>query len=321
MLTLPMSETPAGAPPRGGRRRLALAAAVLVTVATGGGVYVTWRMDRAARAQLQEVDRMLEPQRRAHRAEKDAEMKGELSPLGRVDYIHLPLGEVLVGRPALPLPAGAGPAAGEVRLVTGGGKITLRASPAVPVGGAPKEQAELQNGDVVAVGRVRLFATGMPADPSVAVYDLEAPARRAYRGLRYYPDDSRYTAVGQLERYGEPRKVQVEASRGGPQQMGAVGVIRFEIDGAPCELEAYSSGPGMLFLIFKDETNGKPGGSYGAGRFLYARTGPGDKVLLDFNQAWSPLCAYSHYYHCPLPPRRNWLKVAITAGERTYDAH
>jgi uncharacterized protein (DUF1684 family) len=315
-----MSETPASAPPR--NRRLVLPAAALAAVLVAGGGYALWRVDRRAKTQLGEVDRMLGPQRTAWRAEKDGEMKGELSPLGRVDYIHLPLGEALVGGPALPLPAGAFDSSkAAVRLITGGGKVALQASPAVPVGGTPKEQADLQAGDVVALGRARLLVTGLPADPSVAVYDLEAPAKRAYRGLRYYPDDSRYTTVGQLERYGEPRKVQVEASRGGPQQMNALGVVRFELGDAACELEAYGSGPGMLFLIFKDETNGKPGGSYGAGRFLYARIAPGEKVLLDFNQAWNPLCAYSAYFHCPLPPRRNWLKLPVPAGERAYGEH
>jgi uncharacterized protein (DUF1684 family) len=44
-------------------------------------------------------------------------------------------------------------------------------------------------------------------------------------------------------------------------------------------------------------------------------------VLLDFNRAWNPLCAYSHYFHCPLPPRSNWLPVALPVGEQTYAAH
>jgi uncharacterized protein (DUF1684 family) len=105
--------------------------------------------------------------------------------------------------------------------------------------------------------------------------------------------------------------------------MQALGMLRFTLAGTACSLEAYSEAPGtdQLFLIFKDGTSGQPGGSYGAGRFLHARVAADGQVLLDFNQAWNPLCAYSHYFHCPLPPRANWLPVKIPVGERTYADH
>ena len=59
-------------------------------------------------------------------------------------------------------------------------------------------------------------------------------------------------------------------------------------------------------------------GSYGAGRFLSTPILPNDQVILDFNQAWNPLCAYSKFFHCPMPPKQNHLDIAIPAGERAY---
>lgn len=285
-------------------------------------MYVSWRLEAMGQDQLHEIDRLLAPQRAAWRRYKDEEMRGELSPLGRVDYVHLPPGEVVVGAPGgVPLPQGPLPDGQQVRLVRSAGQLLLHATPPVPVGGTPREQAELKNDDVIAIGRARLLVGGLPQQPAVAVYDLEAPARRAYQGLRYYGDDSRYAVLGKLERHPQPRMVTVEASRGGPQQLQAVGVVHFNIGAVRCALEAYAHGPGTLFLLFKDLTNGRPGGTYAGGRFLYGRLTPEGSVLLDFNQAWNPLCAYSKYFHCPMPPRRNWLRVAIPVGEQDYGAH
>jgi uncharacterized protein (DUF1684 family) len=68
-----------------------------------------------------------------------------------------------------------------------------------------------------------------------------------------------------------------------------------------------------LFIIFRDETSGKS--TYGAGRFLYADAPVNGKVILDFNRAYNPPCAFTAYATCPLPPRQNRLQVSVEAGE------
>ncbi|HZJ44338.1 MAG TPA: DUF1684 domain-containing protein [Pyrinomonadaceae bacterium] len=68
-----------------------------------------------------------------------------------------------------------------------------------------------------------------------------------------------------------------------------------------------------LFILFRDRTVGKS--TYGAGRFLYAEMPKDGKVVLDFNRAENPPCAFTPYATCPLPPRQNRLPIAITAGE------
>ncbi len=272
--------------------------------------------------------------RQQFRAEQDGRMRGELSPLARVDYVHLPEGEHRVGSgdgATVRLDPEASTGAGEVRLrVDADGtarRLAVQARPAVARNGVPVTTAVLASGDVLALGRLRLLVTGLPEDPAVALYDPAAPAQKSYRGLLYFPDDERFVARGRLERYPTPRSVRLDASRGEPRPLLALGTLHFTLGGTAASLEAYSdspasgTAPAQLFLIFKDQTNGQPDGSYGAGRFLTPRLLAGDEVVLDFNQAWNPLCAYSHYFHCPLPPRRNWLPLAIPAGERAYPAH
>ena len=285
-----------------------------------------------------EPEQELPRQRQQFRAEQDSRMRGELSPLSRVDYVHLPPGEHTVGSGSaatVKLDAAASGGLGEsaeLKLrVDGQGQGPLRqlwlhAAPPVLRNRTAVAESRLQSGDVLTVGRLRLLITGLPEDPAVAIYDPAAKARIDYTGLHYFPDDERFVVRGRLERYAEPRAVRLEASRGEPRPLQALGTLRFTLAGQAASMEAYSESPAAaapvhLFLIFKDRTNGEPDGSYGAGRFLNAVVGPQDEVLLDFNQAWNPLCAYSQYFHCPLPPRSNWLPLAIPAGERNYGSH
>ena len=76
-------------------------------------------------------------------------------------------------------------------------------------------------------------------------------------------------------------------------------------------------GDGGLFLVFADRTNGH--GSYGAGRFLdAAKPDAKGRVVLDFNRAYNPPCAFTPFATCPLPPAQNRLDLAIDAGEKSY---
>lgn len=260
--------------------------------------------------------------RKVWRGQQEQMLRSELSPLSRVEFVHLPVGDHVVAADAAPLKLSAAamaPYQGNIRLRVEPGKLMLSAEPSVRLNGQFTGQAELANGNVIAVGRLRLMVVGLPADPSIAVYDPQAPEQRSFAGLHYFPDDGRYVAKAHLERYPQPRPVRVAASRGSDKELTALGTLRFTLMGQASSLEAYSEGEGTgrLFLIFKDETSGKPGGSYGAGRYLYA-TLHGDDTLLDFNQAWNPLCAYSSYFHCPIPPRQDWLTQAIPVGEKPY---
>jgi uncharacterized protein (DUF1684 family) len=69
-----------------------------------------------------------------------------------------------------------------------------------------------------------------------------------------------------------------------------------------------------LFIPFRDLTSGKE--SYGGGRYIDTEIPAGETLILDFNRAYNPYCAYSHRYSCPIPPEENTLKVEIRAGEK-----
>jgi hypothetical protein len=108
-------------------------------------------------------------------------------------------------------------------------------------------------------------------------------------------------------------------------RMRRAGVVHFVIEGEECRLslfwvEGYGGG---LFLPFRD-ASGATGESYPGSRYLLdtikgADLGSQDgKLVLDFNFAYNPSCAYHHRWHCPLAPQENWLQVAVRAGEKAY---
>ncbi len=151
---------------------------------------------------------------------------------------------------------------------------------------------------------------------------LSAEERAAFKSLPYYPVDYRYCMVAKLVRDSTALPFAMPTSTSRLPLYRKYGELRFELNGQPQRLTLYQNldllqKPGFadyLFLPFTDLTNGH--GSYGGGRYIDLRVPPAGTrtLILDFNQAYNPSCAYSHRYSCPVPPAENRLAVAILAG-------
>jgi uncharacterized protein len=121
-----------------------------------------------------------------------------------------------------------------------------------------------------------------------------------------------------------PERLEIAGSHG---TFGAtrVAVARFELYGVPCSLDLFwlDGYAGGIFLPFRDATSGST--SYGAGRYLLDTVKGADLgqeragLVLDFNFAYDPSCAYDPRWACPLAPPGNRLEVAVEAGERLPD--
>ena len=105
------------------------------------------------------------------------------------------------------------------------------------------------------------------------------------------------------------------------------GVLKFKLNGKGQSLNVFQIDPeirakfpeyaDLLFVPFKDFTSGKE--TYGVGRYIDIKTPKGKKVTLDFNLAYNPNCAYGNdKYSCPIPPKENFLRVEIKAGEKSF---
>jgi len=140
-----------------------------------------------------------------------------------------------------------------------------------------------------------------------------------FHPLNYFDPDPALRSEAKLQRYANPEAVMVATTKGSRQLFNRVGHFDLTIGGAPVRIHAYQSAERddpSLFLPFRDITSGRE--SYGAARYLDLKVEHNDEYALDFNYAYNPYCAYSEDYACPLPPRENWLSVAIRAGEKRY---
>ena len=142
--------------------------------------------------------------------------------------------------------------------------------------------------------------------------------RERFSGLAYFDPDPAYRVVARFERARSPETVNLESTRGPPQPYERVGVFGFDLRGDHHTLVAFRvAGAESLFVPFADETSGDE--TYKRGRYLDVDAADAegrDSVVLDFNLAYSPFCAYDDNFSCAVPPNENELEVAVRAGER-----
>ena len=151
--------------------------------------------------------------------------------------------------------------------------------------------------------------------------DPEAPARKAFRGVARFPVDPAWRVEAEFVPYATPQTRAIPTVLGTSEPMSAPGLLRFRLKGRAFTLEPLIEDPAHpeLFIIFRDASSGRD--TYPAGRFLYAAMPKDGKVVLDFNRAYNPPCAFSHFATCPLPPKRNDLPISVRAGEKDYGSH
>ncbi|MGO1540996.1 MAG: DUF1684 domain-containing protein [Luteimonas sp.] len=152
---------------------------------------------------------------------------------------------------------------------------------------------------------------------ALRVRHQEAESRLGFAGIDYWPADASWEIRGRFVAHPPGQTLEIASVVGGTEPMANPGVVEFERDGQAYRLEALDDGEGGLFLILADRTSGH--GSYGAGRYLDAAAPDAEgSVMLDFNRAYNPPCAFTNYATCPLPPLDNRLDLAITAGEKAH---
>ena len=164
-------------------------------------------------------------------------------------------------------------------------------------------------------GRDELFA-GHPSSP------LLPDDRAAFTGLPVVAYDPDWRFEAEVHRAEDRLRMVVETGTDGTVPFDLVGTVRLPYVGAldVWRLAGYAGG---LFLPFKDALAGKPGGTYGGGRYLLDTTkgadlGPGvddDTLILDFNFAYNPSCAFDPMWACPLPQDGNIVPVEVPVGE------
>jgi len=197
-----------------------------------------------------------------------------------------------------------------------GTKVALR-----PAGGGPRREMETDTaGDPTVLSRDGYSVTIIQRGERIGVRirNKNAAARTDFPGMRWFPVKEEYRIVARWEPHDPPKLLPIANVLGDVTREKSPGRAVFRLGGKECSLEPVESGR-LLFFIFRDGTAGKE--TYGGGRFLYAERPEKGRVVLDFNKAVNPPCAFTPFATCPLPPRQNRLPVAIAAGELSPGPH
>ncbi|MBM7125961.1 DUF1684 domain-containing protein [Dyella flava] len=169
----------------------------------------------------------------------------------------------------------------------------------------------------VAFGTASFYVIDREGRRALRVKDSTATTRQHFLGIDYFPIDPSWRIVADWVPFNPPHDLQMGSVIGTIDTVKVPGKAVFTRDGHTYELLPYQEEPGgELFFVLADRTSGHE--TYGASRFLYAALPVNGKVVLDFNQAYNPPCAFTSFATCPLAPPENRLDLRITAGEKKY---
>ena len=148
--------------------------------------------------------------------------------------------------------------------------------------------------------------------------------RKKFESLDFFPIDSTYKVTAAFKLYENPKTFAMPTTTDRLPIYRTYGVAVFNLNGKKLALHIYQNQDliqqpeyiNHLFIPFNDETNGDE--TYGGGRFLDVEIPEGDTIVIDFNKAYNPYCAYNGKYSCPIPPKENDLAIAIKAGVKNY---
>lgn len=153
----------------------------------------------------------------------------------------------------------------------------------------------------------------------VRLRDLKSDALKTFRGIDHYPANRSLIIEARYEPHTVPTTIPITNILGQTTKQFSPGLVHFSMGGKNYAMIALEE-EGELFFVFGDPTNDVE--TYAAGRFLKAvKPTAAGTVLLDFNKAYNPPCAFTPFATCPLPPKQNMLETPITAGEKNYVQH
>jgi len=188
----------------------------------------------------------------------------------------------------------------------------------IPVKGKhPLQSDETHNPSILTLGDLTFFVIQRGDRIGVRVKQVSHPNRLNFQGRVWWPVDEIYRVKATVKRYDPPKIVEFPDVIGGINETVMDCALEFDLGGQTYSLDAETMSNGKFYIIFHDQSCGK--GSYPAGRFLKTEDPQSESVIIDFNKAYNPPCAFTPFATCFLPPRQNYLDTSIQAGERYKD--
>jgi uncharacterized protein (DUF1684 family) len=225
-------------------------------------------------------------------------------------------------------PASAPPRAGTFEMRNGTVSVTAAEGVVFQLNGKPVTKMALKSdfpgpADRLSLGRdLQFWVHNSGQRLSIRLRDQNSALRKNFTGLRWFPIDPAYRVEATYAPFDKPKMVDVASLVGDSDKTPIPGLVTFTLKGETYSLEPFAEpGDPRFWFVFRDLTSQKE--TYPAARFLYvpAPTPHGSdgkargKLILDFNKAENPPCAYNPYTTCPLPTEQNRLRTRIEAGE------
>jgi uncharacterized protein len=223
------------------------------------------------------------------------------------------------------LPKDQAPAlAGTFKLDQGQVRLNARPGLAITTGGQPVSQMDLKDDNddsgptILKLGTLIINVVKRGERLGIRVKDTASRTRQEFKGLDYFPIDPKWRIEARFEPYQPPKIIPIDNVVNMTDNETSPGALAFEVNGKTYRIDPIlEKGETDYFVMIADQTTG--GETYGAGRYLYvAPPDASGKVIIDFNKAYSPPCAFTGFATCPLPPRQNHLPLRIEAGEKKY---
>ena len=169
--------------------------------------------------------------------------------------------------------------------------------------------------DIITIGALSMFVIRRGDRYAIRLRDNNSSFRKQFSRLHWFDLDETWRVRAKWVPYNPPKKIGVLDIVGITEPATCPGYAVFTLAGKELRLEPTDE-DGELFFVFRDLTAGKE--TYPSGRFLDAVAPRDGYVILDFNKAYNPPCAFTPYATCPLPSPQNRLQVRIPAGELVY---
>lgn len=208
------------------------------------------------------------------------------------------------------------------------GKLEVAIMPGVSVthDGEPVDKMRIESDaegepTVLESGTFSFYVIDRAGELYLRVKDSESEALKNFGTIERFPVDEKWRIEATFEPYDPPKPIHVPNVLGYEFTEQCPGAIVFEVGGETYRLEPMSRSGDEYFVVFGDETSGLE--TYGGGRFVYVPVeDENGKLVIDFNKAYNPPCAFTPHATCPLPHKENILPLRIEAGEKAYgDAH
>lgn len=258
----------------------------------------------------------------------DRDLRSDKGPLWLIARHNVPEGRTEIGSDAssrIALPDRAPKRVGAIE--RRGDKVTFEPARGIPVkvnGNAMSGSFALRTGampnpnDKLQFGDFEIAVTALGGQYQLTVRDRQSPYLRQFHGAVWFPVNAGYRVQGTFTSYPQPKELKIPDTGGRTRIRQAPGYVTFRLNDETQRLEPVAI-DNVFFFMFKDRPSGLE--TYGAGRYLDTEIPKNGKVVLDFNKAYNPYCAFNPYSSCPLPPTYNTLITRVEAGEKYSGKH